>query len=181
MNLISPIKGELSPVALRLLNVWAARCDARGMLPRASIDPVLDLPDIASSLLLLRRVDGRYQYRVVGSLVAQLSGRDVTGRWVDPDLYGDNGQRFQGLLDGACASGRAFSFLGAAASTPMQWTAETVGVPVLRDGDTHATEVLATFNLYGYRRYQVEDLHNQVMRDAAWYHHGEIAALARAA
>ena len=30
-----------------------------------------------------------FQFRLIGTYVTQIAGRDVTGRWLDRDLYGD--------------------------------------------------------------------------------------------
>ena len=57
----------------------------------ASFDP-LQVPQILPDVVV---VDVgwsplRFRYRVVGTRIADIAGRDATGRWLDESLYGDN-------------------------------------------------------------------------------------------
>ena len=63
---------------------------------RASIDPILEIPKIVSTLLLIERIrdgeqhQGRFRIRLVGSGLAAIAGRDFTGRWLDEAGLAEN-------------------------------------------------------------------------------------------
>lgn len=51
---------------------------------RAEIDPVTEIPKLAQHLLLIERApSGRFRYRLIGSVPAEIHGRDMTGLWID--------------------------------------------------------------------------------------------------
>jgi hypothetical protein len=58
-------------------------------LDRAEIDPVVDVPRLVGTILLIERIRldqpdaGRYRIRLVGSQLAAVAERDLTGRWLD--------------------------------------------------------------------------------------------------
>ncbi len=73
----------------RLLEYWLARRDTRPAPRRVDVDP-LEIPDLLPILNLLDvlRDPLRFRHRLVGTEVVEGMGRDVTGRFVDADLYG---------------------------------------------------------------------------------------------
>ncbi len=78
------------PVLQRLYAYWASLRGPRDAPSRAQIDPV-DIPrDILPDLLLTEvlRPDGgrRYRFRLVGSRVAELAGRDPSRQYLDEVL-----------------------------------------------------------------------------------------------
>jgi hypothetical protein len=73
------------PVASLLLTYWRSKCGGRAM-PRRSDFDVLDIPPRIWPMLLLIEVNynpRRLRYRVMGSAVAAMIGKDWTGRYVD--------------------------------------------------------------------------------------------------
>lgn len=85
-----PASALPDPVLKRLYQYWASLCGTRSAPSRAQIDPV-DIPrDILPDLLLtevLRPETGRrYRFRVVGSRVAELAGRDPSRQFLDEVL-----------------------------------------------------------------------------------------------
>lgn len=177
MNSASRLPRELSPQALRLLGCWVQRCDPDGLLRRSQIDPLFDLADIASYLLLLRRTPMGFEYRVVGTQVVQLSGRDVTGKVVGADLYGETGQRFAEMLETCCNTGRSFLYIGAPVMKSDLLTAQTVGVPLRCDDEKAGSQVLATFTLHGQPAKAPGILHRLVHREIAWMSPTEVRSL----
>lgn len=63
-----------------LLAYWTAKCGARAVPLRQDIDPI-ELKGHLPSLFMLDVVDeGRdFRYRLVGTTIVEMSGRDVTG------------------------------------------------------------------------------------------------------
>ena len=65
-----------------LYRYWLER-HANGKPPtRAEIDPMIDLHNLASNLILIDVLPGRFEYRLVGSQVVRHFGVDHTGKLV---------------------------------------------------------------------------------------------------
>ncbi|WP_300301365.1 PAS domain-containing protein [Ferrovibrio sp.] len=87
---LDPDLGHLLPAAQDLLAYWQANCGTRGLPDRSAFDPIalrrylgnLVIADIERN----DHTDVRYRYRLVGTDLAERSGRDVTGRYFD-ELY----------------------------------------------------------------------------------------------
>ena len=84
----------LTDVRSRRLHDFAAyltekRGDRTCALNRAEIDPVIEIPHLVSTILLIERIAigqadaGRYRIRLVGSQLAAFAERDMTGLWLD--------------------------------------------------------------------------------------------------
>lgn len=99
------------PTLLRMYQYWARLRGSRAGPSREEIDPV-DLPREALPDLMLTEVvndagSRRYRYRLVGSRIAELAGRDPTRQFLDealPDAFGYR-DYILGLYD-ALADGR---------------------------------------------------------------------------
>lgn len=70
----------LSGSRARLRTYWASR--HRGDRPpsRRDIDPIVELPDLVSHLMLIDCLPDRFVYRLVGSALVNFFGVDTTGR-----------------------------------------------------------------------------------------------------
>lgn len=73
-----------------LTDYWRARVPAFGCPPRAAVDPTEFLPLLPQVFILGREAPGRYHFRLVGGLVADLHGGDLKGAdflalWQSPD------------------------------------------------------------------------------------------------
>lgn len=93
-------------VLWRLERYWR-KLPRSGDLPlRRDLDPA-DLRDILPSLFMLDVLPGdlahgggrRYRFRLIGTGVCELAGRDLTGRDVDRRSYGDSHAFVRGLFD----------------------------------------------------------------------------------
>lgn len=73
-----------SPKLDGLYRYWAERRGARPYPSRAAIDP-LDLRPMLGNLMLFDVVGQppRFRYRLYGSRLAERSGYDMTGKWID--------------------------------------------------------------------------------------------------
>lgn len=82
-----------------LFRAWRDRKGARPAPTRADFDPVefFALMPIVNLIDVHRDPTG-FRHRLVGTELVECMGRDVTGRWVDADLYGEAAASiFEGL------------------------------------------------------------------------------------
>jgi hypothetical protein len=73
------------------LDYWMAARGSREFPERADIDPV-DIPRLLSHIVLTDVFHDplRFRYRLIGTAVTAMAGRDATGKWLDEELYGEN-------------------------------------------------------------------------------------------
>jgi hypothetical protein len=84
--------GIIQSTQLRdLYNYWKLKAGNRELPARADIDPS-EIPHLLPYLCLVDVVGEAeaFRYRLIGTKVVDLRGRDVTGRWVDDALYPKN-------------------------------------------------------------------------------------------
>ncbi|MCW5750354.1 MAG: PAS domain-containing protein [Alphaproteobacteria bacterium] len=88
---------------VRLLEYWEGKRAGREMPRRSDIDPI-EIPAILPILYLTEvgHEPFRVRFRLVGTEVVRLTGRDVTGRHVDESLYGENAAEILGFFRAAC-------------------------------------------------------------------------------
>ncbi len=70
---------------------WRLKAANRKLPARADIDPC-EIPTLLPYLCLIDVVGNpaAFRYRLIGTKVVDLRGNDITGRWVDDDLYPKN-------------------------------------------------------------------------------------------
>lgn len=75
----------------RVHRYWRDKRGGRAMPARADLDPVGDLTDVLGDLVLVdvRGAPPEFTYRLVGTRVCEMFGRDVTGQPVGEVLYGE--------------------------------------------------------------------------------------------
>lgn len=68
---------------------WLDLCGDRAMPPRSALDP-LEIRQLLPHIVLIdvMREPVRFRYRLIGTFVTGLAGRDATGRFLDRALYG---------------------------------------------------------------------------------------------
>jgi hypothetical protein len=73
-----------SPLLAELLAYWRGKCGDRAMPPRAAIDPS-ELLDHIGWIILTDVLESppRFRYRLIGTEITRLVGRDMTGRFLD--------------------------------------------------------------------------------------------------
>lgn len=83
-----------APMASRKLHdlrdYWMSRRNGKAMPSRGDIDPTAIprlLPNITLTDVLYNPL--RFRYRLVGTGIVAMAGRDATGQWLDQELYGD--------------------------------------------------------------------------------------------
>jgi hypothetical protein len=80
-----------------------------GSIGRDDIDPIIDIPRLASCLMLAEQEeDGRQRVRLMGSKAVQIMGGDFTGKWIG-DLAMKRGPDWpQGGIDRVFAADSLF-------------------------------------------------------------------------
>lgn len=89
---VDPSLGFGRPELKPLLSLWRSRCRDGRLPARADFDPC-DLREHMGWIVLtdVEQAPLRFRFRLVGSRVAEMAGRDVTGCYLDevypPDIY----------------------------------------------------------------------------------------------
>jgi hypothetical protein len=80
-----------SGMLLGLYGYWDGKRAGRRMPARADIDPI-EIRDWMPSIIICEAEPAplRFRYRLIGTRITELVHRDVTGRYIDEELYGDN-------------------------------------------------------------------------------------------
>ncbi len=90
-----PLAEPLASAKLReLRDYWLSARGERRMPSRRDIDPIA-IPKLLPFIVLTDVLQDplRFRYRLIGTAITALTGRDVTGLWLDEELYGDNLER----------------------------------------------------------------------------------------
>lgn len=119
----------------RLLAYWSTKCDGRAAPRRGDIDP-LEVPDLLPILHLIDVLHDplRFRHRLVGTAVTQALGRDVTGKFVGPDLYGPATQEVVDSLTRLTTEIRPFRRLSRLTWHNQEWRIlETLELPLVDD------------------------------------------------
>ena len=81
------------PKLRRLYEYWRSKCAGDRLPSRRDIDPT-EIPDILPQIFLIdvQRDPLRFRFRLVGTTVCRLAGRDATGMYLDDrETYGEHG------------------------------------------------------------------------------------------
>lgn len=86
--------GMTSPILRALRDHWLALKGKRAMPSRADIEPT-DIPALLPHIVLVDVFGAppAFRYRLIGTAVTKIAGRDATGRILDETLYGANTDR----------------------------------------------------------------------------------------
>ena len=80
-----------SPKLHQMRDYWLSARGSRQMPSRRDIDPI-SIPHLLPNIVLTNvfRDPLRFRYRLIGTAITAVTGRDATGRWLNEELYGDN-------------------------------------------------------------------------------------------
>lgn len=125
-----------SPVLRGLRDYWRDLRGARAMPSRADIDPA-HIPSLLPYVFLVD-VAGTppvFRYRLIGTEITKMAGRDATGCLLDEGLYGDNTDRML-LTYRACVADRSPKAVRETVQfVDKDWiTVEVLLVPLSPDG-----------------------------------------------
>ncbi len=121
----------------RAVDWWHERCAALGRLPgRGDVDPAA-WPGLLAHLYLIDVIGGgaRYRWRLIGTAVTELAGRDVTGRFMDELYDAVTYPDATASYDRVVASRRPLRSFGTLAFAGRDYSGfESVEVPLAADG-----------------------------------------------
>jgi hypothetical protein len=82
---------------LDLYRHWLGKTNGRVMPARGDIDPV-EIPKVLPHMALVHKPDGQYRFRLVGTNISEMIGRDLTGAPVDSHA-GNAGAPLEGFAE----------------------------------------------------------------------------------
>ena len=139
--LLDPTLSWLDPRLGLVLDWWRGAVAARGHLPgRRDVDPVAMkalLPQIYMVDVLVRPPGRRYRWRLLGTGITGMAGRDSTGRFFDEIYEGEALSNFLRSFDAVVDSARPMRSYGsfAFADNARDYvTFEAMEVPLASDG-----------------------------------------------
>jgi hypothetical protein len=121
---------------------WLGLRGDRVMPPRGALDP-LDIAPLLPHIVLVDVLGGpmRLRYRLIGTFVTELAGRDATGRFVDRALYGRNLEAVAWPYRQVAQTRAPVATLSGALFSDRDWQCiENMFVPF---GDGEAVEMIA--------------------------------------
>lgn len=121
-----------------LVGYWGRLRGARAMPDRAALDP-LAIPSAAlPCIFLIEPLWGseplNFHFRLVGTGVARMTGRDMTGREMDESAYGDYGETVMAPPRLAAREGRPYLCNGRFAWRAHGYLSESVYLPMEEGG-----------------------------------------------
>ncbi|MDF2365809.1 PAS domain-containing protein [Sneathiella sp.] len=121
-NRLMPLKQEFNPAAI-----------ARHL-------PYVLLADVVQDPL-------RFRYRLLGTRITELAGRDATGKWLDEDLYGDKTDDILWLFRNCASTKQPIAVREQIQFVDRSWvTVDVVAFP-LGDTDGNMTVILSAVDL----------------------------------
>ena len=125
----------LSPVSRELFDYWSSKGAPERLPRRTEIDVIGEIPRLAGHIFLAEMLGpSLYRYRVVGSHIADLAGRDPTGRMVDEELLPETYREHIAALDFVVAKRQPAVIRGKPKSiSDGNAMIEAIGVPLLAD------------------------------------------------
>ena len=123
----------------RLYEYWHSIRRSRPMPSRDDLEPS-DIKDILPSLFMVDVDKGpvRFRYRLIGTYVAELTGRDMTGQPIDETTYGETAGFVASLFERAVQRRAPMLVRGNAKwlSSSSWKTMAVLFVPLSHDGET---------------------------------------------
>lgn len=123
----------------RLYEYWSSLKKSRPMPSRDDLEPS-DIKDILPSLFMVDVDKGptRFRYRLIGTYVSELTGRDMTGQPINEATYGETAGFVASLFERAVQQRAPVLVRGSAkwlASSSWR-TLAVLFLPLSRDGET---------------------------------------------
>jgi hypothetical protein len=126
-----------SEMLLGLFDYWDRKRAGRPMPSRDDIDP-LDIRDVMPSIIIVEIEPEplRFRYRLIGTRLTELVHRDVTGRYIDESLYGDNIDVVKGPFLEAYQTRAPVAVRGRLSWGNVERQAAALALPLSADGRT---------------------------------------------
>lgn len=129
------MKDLQSPISRDLVAYWLAHCGNRPMPARRDIDP-LTIPRAALPHVFLVDVEaeGRFRYRLIGTAIVAMTGRDITGQEISAQTYGQHAETVLRPFRRVAAERRPLAARLEASSGDVPLVTESVFLPLGVDG-----------------------------------------------
>lgn len=127
----------MGPLAMALELYWRGKCTGRKMPSRRDLDPV-DIPKLLPSILLLdvEADTGRLRFRLVGTRISDIYGRDYTGQYLDEIFFGRNrDQIIDAYQSVASDGGPHHCFIDFTNRDGLEFDMERLILPLSTDGE----------------------------------------------
>ena len=131
----------------RLRDYWLEARGSRRMPSRHVIDP-MEMPGILPHVVLTDVFHDplRFRYRLIGTAITTLTGRDVTGSWLNQELYGDRTDNMLWTFRTCAETGEPVAVRQKAQFPDREWVG--VEVLLLPLGKTDTTVEIILSGLY---------------------------------
>jgi hypothetical protein len=123
------------PELTALVNIWREKAGTNG-IPRRQDISHRSLSSLLARIAIYQRVEGserRYRVRLIGTLLAQALGGDLTGRFLDESVPTQFLPRWQTALDAAIAARAPLRFVTCGTLDRSYLAGEYFEAPLLSD------------------------------------------------
>jgi hypothetical protein len=159
--------GIRAAVNRRMRDFWLDVADGGGPPAWRAFDPISMrevLPDVVV-VDVLEEPPG-FRYRVIGTNVVKIAGRDATGRMLDAELYGDRLEQMIWTFRRCADSGAPLATIGRVHFAEREWiTLEHLFLPFTRYGRRLDTILSSLAVLDGDRRLEGTDRRTEIVLD----------------
>ena len=126
-----------SELLVGLFGYWEQKRAGRRMPSRDDIDP-LDIRDCMPTIIIceIEPEPLRFRYRLIGTRLTELVHRDVTGKYIDESLYGDNVEVVEGPFLEAYQTRAPVAVRGRLKWDNVERQVAALALPLSNDGST---------------------------------------------
>lgn len=126
-----------SEMLVHLFDYWNRKRAGRRMPSRDDLDPI-DIRDVMPSVIIceVEPEPLRFRYRLIGTRLTELVHRDVTGRYIDESLYGDNVDVVKGPFLEAYQTRAPVAVRGRLSWGNVERQVAALALPLSADGET---------------------------------------------
>lgn len=132
--------------------------------PQQADFALTDLADVIPHMIIIDVVHQpvRLKFRLLGTFVTDLVGRNSTGRWIDEDLYPDNLEEIIWAYRHCAQTGRPLATEGPVDIAERDWTGSEVLMLPLSDNGGTVVQIASCYDLVN-RRTEHPDMSLEVI------------------
>lgn len=137
-----------SPILLAVRDYWLEKKGGKRFPGRSDIDPT-EITSLLPSVFLIDVFSDpiRFKYRLVGTAITAMFGRDSTGKWVDEALYGASLEQILISLSAAVESKEPYVVRRTVPYVQKDWVTVEISLFPLGDDDTRVSMILGGIDL----------------------------------
>ena len=133
---------------LEIRNYWMALKQGRPMPLKEELNPASiarHLPNVA--LVDVFHNPLRFKYRLLGTRITELAGRNATGKWLDKELYGENTENMLWMFRNCAASKQPVAVREQIQFVDKSWINVDVAAFPMGNADGEITVILSAVDL----------------------------------